>query len=174
MTSRRTRVAADLSAVLTRFGRYGLLLPAFSLVVPAALNVTPAQAHSDFAVDVRGGFNADKEEGLLGAGVLTGVGASWDFNPNVEWTMVPNGSYFTVNGDFHHDFYSSSSGPAFWLGAGPALAVWRRDVGKDDTHFGVNLFGGVGATQGSFRPYGQAKFMIADASEFSLAVGARF
>lgn len=124
MTSRRTRVAADLTAVLSRFGRYGLLLPVFPLVVPAALTVSPAHAHSNFAVDVRGGFNADKEEGLLGAG--------------------------------------------------PALAVWRHEVGKDDTHFGVNLFGGVGATQGSFRPYGQAKFLIADAAEFSLAVGARF
>ena len=168
MPSRRTRAAASLAAILRNFGRCGLLLPAISLVVPAA------QAESNFAVDVRGGFNADKEEGLLGAGILTGVGEAWDFNPNVEWTMVPNGSYFTVNGDFHRDFYSTSSGAALWLGAGPALAVWRRDVGSDDTRFGVNLFGGIGATHGSFRPYGQAKVMLANASEFSLALGARF
>ena len=55
--------------------------------------------------DLRGGYDADSEEGFVGGGVLTGVGASgrWFANPNAEVVFVDRGNQVNLSGDFHYD-----------------------------------------------------------------------
>lgn len=134
---------------------------------------TPGRANVD--AEVRGGYYTEAEQGFIGGGFLAGIADTWDFNPNLEYVFVDGGSLFTVNADIHKDL-NPGSGPAFWLGAGPALIVSNPDVpGADtDTNIGLNLIGGIGAKSGSIRPFGQAKYTIADDNELSMAFGLRF
>ena len=144
-------------------------------LVAAAMTTmaSPGRAHVD--PELRGGYYTDAEQAFVGGGILTSVAEKWDFNPNLEWVFVDGGNLFTLNADFHRDL-NSGSGPAVWLGAGPALIVSNPDAPDvdTDTNIGLNLIGGVGAKSGSVRPFGQAKYTISDDNEASVAFGLRF
>ena len=144
-------------------------------LVAATMTTTVNTARAHIDPEVRGGYYTDAEGGFLGGGLLTDISSTWYFNPNLEYVFVDGGTLFTVNADVHKDL-NSGSGPAFWLGAGPALIVRDSDVeGADgETDFGLNLIGGIGAKSGSIRPFGQAKYTISDENEASLAFGLRF
>jgi hypothetical protein len=139
----------------------------------AALPAATAEAQWDFGV--RGGYYSDVEEAFLGAELLTPIGpGGWYFNPNVEYVFVDPGDLFSINGDFHYDFWQEGSWNA-WLGAGPGVIF--RDTGRrrgDETDLGLNLLAGIGARQGATRPYLQGKVVFADETEAVLAVGLRF
>jgi hypothetical protein len=135
----------------------------------ALLALVPVAARAGMDVDLRGGYYADSELAYFGGGLLTGVSRNWYFNPNVE---IAPGDLFTVNGDFHYDF-ASTSGASIWAGAGPAILVADRGDGSD-TDVGLNLFMGVGAARGGLRPFGQLKGILADNSQFVLTGGVRF
>ena len=144
-------------------------------LVAATLTTAVSTARANVDAEVRGGYYTDAEQGFLGGGLLMGLAETWDFNPNLEYVFVDGGTLFTVNADVHKDL-NSGSGPAVWLGAGPALIVRDSDVeGADgETDFGVNVIGGIGAKSGSIRPFGQAKYTFSDENEASLAFGLRF
>jgi hypothetical protein len=130
-----------------------------------------APAEPQVAADLRTGYHADAEEGIIGGGINSELGGRWDFNPNLEWVLVDGYDLWSVNADFHRDF--GTSGPALWLGGGPALIV--TDVGPvSDEDLGLNLLGGVGARYGSVRPYAQMKVTLADNSSSALLLGFRF
>lgn len=150
-------------------GRTTLFGIALALVL--ALTPSPAEAQWDFGV--RGGYYSDVEEAFLGVEALTPIGpGGWYFNPNVEYVFVDPGDLWTLNGDFHYDFWQEGSWNG-WLGAGPAVIF--RDVGRhDETDLGLNLFAGIGSSQGAARPYVQGKVIISDDTEAVLAVGLRF
>lgn len=132
---------------------------------------TPAEPHT--AADLRAGYHTDTEEGIIGGGINTDLGGRWDFNPNLEWVLVDGYDLWSVNADFHRDF--SNSGPALWLGGGPAVLVTDFDrPGSGDTDLGLNLLGGIGARTGSVRPYAQMKVTLADNSSSALVLGFRF
>jgi hypothetical protein len=107
--------------------------------------------------------------------VLTQVGNSnhWYFNPNVELAMGNRKDIVTMNGDFHYDLLEGS-GPAVWLGGGPALLVIDREVGSTHTDLGLNVLTGVGKKSGEVRPFAQVKGTMADDSQISIAGGVRF
>lgn len=135
-----------------------------------------AQA-DDMMFGVRAGGYFDAEAGFIGGEVLVPVsGDHWYFNPNLEYVFVDRGDLITFNFDFHYDLPTDDF--YFWLGAGPAILYFNpeRDVFDSDTDIGVNLFVGLGFKVGSGRvvPYVQPKVIIADNSEFALAVGLRF
>ncbi len=139
----------------------------------------PARADGRLMPEVRGGLYTQSSDGFLGGGVLTAISDTWYFNPNAE-VVFGDGSYFTVNADVHKDL-NMSSGPAFWLGGGPAIVVadshdpdLTNNPGDSDLDLGLNLLGGVGAKYGSARPFGQLKYMISDQNQFSMALGLRF
>lgn len=133
---------------------------------------SPAEPHT--SAEVRSGYHLDAEDALIGGGLNTSMGDHWYFNPNLEWVFVEGGDLWSLNADFHRDL--PTSGPAFWLGGGPAILV--RDSGNpdrgDDADFGLNLLAGVGARTGSVRPFGQMKVTLSDNSSSSLAFGVRF
>jgi len=146
-----------------------------SLVIVAI----PVQAHNRLMPEVRGGLYTESSAGFLGGGLLTALSDTWYFNPNAE-VVFADGSYVTINADVHKDL-NMGSGPALWLGVGPALVLANTDnpdlsnnPGHSDTDLGLNLIGGIGAKYGSARPFGQLKYMISDQNQFSMALGLRF
>ena len=151
----------------------------FAMGATAALGLVAATAgvsHAHTDVELRGGYYSDVDEGFVGGGLLTSMGSGWDFNPNLEWVLVENADYMTVNGDVHYDFTRDSSAPAVWAGGGVALLHTETDGPRSvsDTDLGMNLFGGIGAKHGSVRPFFQVKGTLSDESETSLALGLRF
>jgi hypothetical protein len=146
---------------------------ALCLSLIAVLFAFPTPAEPNVAGDLRTGYHADTENGLIGGGINTDLSASWDFNPNLEWVLVDGYDLWSVNADFHRDF--GSTGPALWLGAGPALLVTELDPdGPTDKDLGLNLLGGIGAREGAVRPFAQMKVTVADNAASTLALGLRF
>jgi hypothetical protein len=141
----------------------------------AAMTMITEPTRASVDGEARGGYYIDAEQSFLGGGILTNVTDRWDFNPNLEWVFLDGGTLMTLNADFHRDM-TSGSGPALWLGGGPALIFSDPDVpnADSDTDFGVNLIGGIGARYGSIRPFGQFKYLVSDDNEASVAFGLRF
>ena len=138
------------------------------------LAAAPA-ARADVDVDVRAGIYTDGSNGFLGAGVLWDVGqrGRWFANPNLEYVLVDNGNFFTINGDVHYDFKADAPF-AIWAGGGPAILFSDPEDGDSETDFGLNLLAGIGAKEGSIRPFGQVKLIVADDSQLVFAFGLRF
>jgi len=137
--------------------------------------LVPMAARAGVDADVRAGVYTDADAVSVGGGVLTQVGNSnhWYFNPNVELAMGNRKDIVTMNGDFHYDL-REGSGPAVWLGGGPALLVIDREVGSTHTDLGLNVLTGVGKKSGEVRPFAQVKGTMADDSQISIAGGVRF
>jgi len=143
-------------------------------VAVAILSSLPAAAQADPRFGVRFGYYTEAEDPFLGAEMLFRVVPDIYFNPNVEAVLVDDGHYFTVNGDFHYDFFAGRRTFA-WLGAG--VAVLNTDPGgsaDSDTDFGLNLLAGIGARRGRVIPYAQAKVILKSDTEFAIGVGLRF
>jgi hypothetical protein len=131
-------------------------------------------AHEDGVMfGVRGGYYTKVEKPFLGAELLVRVAPRFYFNPNVEYVFVDNGSYITINGDFHYDFPTHSS-TYVWLGAGPALVRVHPDGAGASTNVAADLLGGIGFRTESVIPYIQVKAIIKSDSLVSIAVGLRF
>lgn len=147
-------------------------------VAVLCLGAPTAQA-ADWDFGLRGGLYMDEPDPFVGIEGLTRIGgSSWFFNPNAELVLVDNGDLATLNADFHYDFDVDSS-IYLWAGGGLALVLQDRDLppgaDDDDTDIGANLLFGVGfKTSGRWRPYVQAKALIADQDQAVLAVGVRF
>jgi len=156
-----------------------LVVTTIPFLLSLVVAVLPARAHDRIAPEVRGGLYTETGDGFLGGGLLTAISPTWYFNPNAE-AVFADGSYVTINADVHKDL-NMGSGPAVWLGAGPALVVANTNdpdltnkPGESDLDLGLNLIGGVGAKYGSARPFGQLKYMVSDQNQFSMALGLRF
>lgn len=145
------------------------------LTVTLLATVAAPAARADVDIDLRAGIYTDGSDGFVGGGVLWDVGKpqSWYANPNLEYVFVDNGDFFTINGDVHYDFKVDEPF-AIWAGGGPAILFSDPDQGDSETDFGVNLLAGLGAKQGSVRPFGQVKLIIADDSQLVFAFGLRF
>jgi hypothetical protein len=148
-----------------------LTFVAMAALASAAVPDARAQVDPDF----RAGIYTDGSNGFIGGGVLWDLGQQgrWYAKPNLEYVLVDNGDFFTLNGDVHYDLDVET--PFFvWVGGGPALLIADPDEGDGDTDFGLNLLAGIGARQGSVRPFGQVKLIVADNSQLVFAVGLRF
>lgn len=144
-----------------------LLLLGIAAALPLPVRADPSR------FGVRLGLYSDAGKPFFGVEGLLRVEKRTYFNPNVEVVLVDNGSYLTLNGDFHWDLTPRRH--YLWLGLGPAL-VWinPRGPGNATTDLGLNLFGGVGFRSGSLLPYMQIKVIVKESSEVSLAAGVRF
>jgi hypothetical protein len=152
-----------------------LVLAAFALAATMVMMVAaPAPGRAGVDADVRAGVFTNADAVGVGAGILTPVGRSnyrWYANPNAE-VALGGDDLVALNGDFHYDV-SHQRTTSVWLGAGPAIIILNHN-GNSDTNLGVNLLAGMGKTQGSVRPYGQIKGVVADNSGVALVGGVRF
>jgi hypothetical protein len=146
-------------------------------VVVALAAFTPAlsDTNSGTTFGFRTGVYTEQSAGFLGGEVLTPLGASWYFNPNLEVALVSSDNdIVTVNGDFHYDFFQDRP---YWVWAGGGPAFIHREVpgAADDNDFGMNFLGGIGwKTTSKVSPYLQAKVTLSNEDEGVLAFGLRF
>jgi hypothetical protein len=141
----------------------------------AALGLGITAAHAATQADLRAGLYPDADGVAMGAGVLTPISSSdrWGFNPNAEFAFGDDRNVYTFNGDVHYSLPVARS-VDYWVGGGPALLVRDPSVGNSNTDVGVNVLMGVGGRQGTVRPFGQLKGVIADDSEVALMGGIHF
>jgi hypothetical protein len=148
-----------------------------AIVGPVALAIGLAastQALCDTTFGVRTGVYTDANAGFLGGEVVTSIGPSWYFNPNLEVAAAGDRDVVTVNGDFHYDFFENR--PYWvWAGGGPAVIHRNMPDESDETNVGANFLGGIGwKTSSKVHPYLQAKVTISETDEAVLAFGLRF
>jgi len=138
----------------------------------ALVGAAPARADTKFGV--RGGYYTDIGEPFVGVELLTRIGHRVYFNPNFEYVFVENATYFTLNGDFHYDFPVAKD-VYVWAGAGLGWSSFDFEgEGNSDNDLVANLLAGAGVNAGRVIPYVQFKLIIADDTEFAIAVGLRF
>lgn len=135
--------------------------------------VGTAAAHT--TADLRAGAYTDANAMAIGGGVVTGLSHSntWMFNPNLEVVFPDGGNMFSMNADFQYQFPGSGS-VGVYAGGGPALLIADPNNGSSQSDGALNLIGGVEGRHGSARPFGQAKAVLSDNSEFVLMGGVRF
>jgi hypothetical protein len=156
--------------------RTALCITIFALMCGAAWTIGVGSAMaSGVDTDIRAGVYTDADAVGFGAGVLTPVSSDrrWYFNPNLEVGFGDRENLIAMNGDFHYDF-SQSSSMSVWMGAGPAFLITDPSEGNSRTDVGLNLLTGVGAKNGSVRPFGQLKGIVSDNSQVVLQGGLRF
>jgi hypothetical protein len=144
-----------------------------SLVLVTLL--APVAARAGVDGDVRAAVRTDADQVSVAGGLLTqvGSGSRWYFNPNLEVATGDRENIVAMNGDFHYDL-NQGSGPAFWVGAGPALMVVDPEGRDSQTDLGLNVLTGIGKKRGDVRPFAQLCGTVADDSRVTLAGGIRF
>ena len=149
---------------------------ALATLAAAAAFLRPASSKAD-DVGFRMGYYFDAEAFSLGMGLLHSLDSAgeWYFNPNAEVAMGDERNMGMLNADFHYDF-DTQSDTAVWVGAGPALLINdpERDGADTDVDPALNMFVGVGAKTGNYRPFAQLKGIMSDNSDVGLSVGIRF
>lgn len=146
----------------------------FALLLLVFCTATTVYADSGSFFGLRAGYYTDVEEAFVGAEYLTGIAPSIDFNPNIEYVLIDNMTYMTINLDSHYDFYNSRGGFVY-LGAGLGISYFDIEGASDsETDTGLNLFAGAGIARSSVIPYIQAKMIIGDNDEFVIGFGLRF
>ena len=150
---------------------YPRLVTTTALAVLVGL-VSAAPASADTRFGIRGGIYTDPTDAFAGVELLVPISSQIYVNPNVEYIFRDNATYMTFNGDFHYDFHTH--GPYVWIGAGLAV-IYRNPDGPVDsnTDVGANFLFGIGA-KGRVIPYVQAKLIVKDNTQFSIAAGLRF
>ena len=140
-----------------------------------AICAPPAVPAADLDFGARAGAYLDEADPMVGLELLTRLGSSdWFFNPNVEFVFADSRDRFSLNADFHYDFFEQRQ-YYVWAGAGLA-GIWTESAGPQDseTDLGANLLGGIGWKLSGMTPYAQLKIVLADDSEVAAAVGIRF
>jgi len=146
-------------------------------IVPAVLVVglcASTAAAADFKFGARLGYYTDAGEPFLGVEGLFRMAHRIYFNPNLEWVLVDNVKYFTLNADAHYDFPTHGH---YYLWAGGGLAIISVDPDgpvEGNTDLGVNFLAGIGLKRKGLIPYFQAKLIAKDGTEFVIAFGVRF
>jgi hypothetical protein len=146
-----------------------------SISALAAFAMASAAQADDTKVGVRAGYYTKIKEPFVGVELLTRVANRVYFNPNFEYVFVDGAKYFTLNGDFHYDFPTGGNDVYVWIGAGLGWSSFDPEGPENsDNDLVANVLGGIGFNAGEVIPYVQAKAIIQEDTEFSIAVGLRF
>ena len=128
-----------------------------SLVALTGLAAPARAADLDLRVGAYTGPDFDKP--FAGVGLLSHLGGSLYFNPNVEYVFVDNAKFGTLNFDVHYDLPTHGH-PYLWVGGGLALAHTDLDgPGGNETKPRANLLAGLGFHTGGAVPYVQVKYL---------------
>lgn len=152
-------------------------LPVFLLL--ATLAVPVDEANAQFQLGIRGGYDLDVDEALIGAEARFGLN-----NPSFPLIIAPAFDYFFTDdvGGRERSFYALDLNLLYPFGinnqtftpyAGAGLGIGLGDL--VDTDLGVNLLGGATFGFGNIRPYVQARLKFgADRDLASLQGGVLF
>ena len=135
------------------------------------LSVSGAGAQATTHVGMRIGYNFDFDEVLFGANLTVPMTSIIEFYPSLEIYAPESGNRLGFNGDVKVMLpRSSAMAPQLYGGGGLGIVnVNQGDVSKTD--IGVNLLFGIESRIGWMHPYGEAKLLIYDRTQFALIGG---
>jgi hypothetical protein len=111
---------------------------------------------------VRGGYNFDAEDALIGVQAHFPLSASIEFYPSFDYYFVDGGNLLGFSGDLKF----RTPGAPLYLGGGVNLL---HSSGNSDT--GFDLFGGVETRYGQTHPFIEGRFLMHDNSSFQVLFG---
>ena len=140
-------------------------VPIFALVV---MLLSAGDAHAQFQLGVRGGYDLETEDPLLGVEARFGLN-----NPSFPLIIAPAFDYYFLDSD-RVNFYALDLNLLYpfginnrsftpYAGAGLGVGFTSVDVGRDtesDTDLGVNLVGGAVFGFSRLRPFIQARLKL--------------
>lgn len=135
------------------------ILTAVVLLASVAAVERAAAQRAHFGV--RGGYNFDAEDGLIGAQLHFPLSSSIEFYPSFD--------YYFADGDvlgFSGDLKFRTPGTPLYLGGGLNLL---HSSGNSDT--GFDLFAGVETRYGQTHPFIEGRFLVHDNSSFQVLFG---
>jgi hypothetical protein len=145
---------------------------ALGLVLLAAL---AAAAPASAQIGLRGGVSGEPSQFFVGVHYETDPFADrLRFRPNAEAGFGDNLTLVALNFEFIWDFPIRRQPWAVYVGAGPAVNIYRWDRGNrsdSNTEPGLNFLFGLGHRDGFF---GELKIGAIDSPEVKFAVGYTF
>ena len=135
------------------------LMPMALAVLLALAGLAAPVGAADLDLRVGAYTGPDFDKPFAGVGLLSHLGGSLYFNPNVEYVFVDHAKFGTLNFDVHYDLPTGGR-PYLWLGGGLALAHTDLDgPGGNETKPRANLLAGIGFRTGGSVPYVQVKYL---------------
>ena len=127
-------------------------------------------AHGLFGI--RTGLYEEIDEMYLGAEWMHRASERIEFNPNLEYVIIPESRYVALNWDANYNLVNSKTG---FIEAGGGLAlIFINDeaLEKDEMELGINTALTAGLViHGRYLPYVQAKYVFNNAIKNQLVVG---
>lgn len=147
-----------------------LILGALLVHLPGWISKAGAQIGLD--VTARTGYYTENNDVFLGSGLNLNI-ATISVCPNLEYVLVDNGDFYTLNLDGHLNLVTPP-GTALWIGLGLARLYYNPDNGSSTRESGMNLLAGFELKMIPLRPYVQGKFIVGDNSQFVIGAGIVF
>ena len=140
------------------------------LTAIACLAASNAMAQTGFGL--RAGVTADPNQFHFGAHFVSDpLISNLTFRPNLEIGVGSNTTTVAANFEFAYGIQIPKTPASVYLGAGPALNVFRHHEGNTDTGGGFNVLLGLEHKKGLF---GELKVGALDSPELKFTVGYTF
>jgi hypothetical protein len=133
--------------------------------------------HSGMEIGARAGYGINPDQFVFGAqAVSRRMSYGVRLAPSVDLGFGDNATTYLLNLDVQ--FLSSrfpKSSSAFYVGAGPAIAIIDVNNFGSDTEIGINIVGGLKLPMGSGNWYNlEGRFGIGDVPDFRILFGVLF
>jgi hypothetical protein len=142
------------------------LAGSFAAMLLAAVS---AGAQTSTHVGMRVGYNFRTEEALFSGNLTVPMTNRIEFYPSIDIYTPNTGNRMGFNGDVKLTF-PTNPGPQFYVGGGVGI-VNRNQRNVSNTDIGANLLMGLESRTGWIHPFGEAKVLIHDRTQFQLIGG---
>jgi hypothetical protein len=139
------------------------------LALAVAITPIAARGQASTHVGMRIGYNFAHDEALLSANLTVPMTSRIEFYPSLDIYTPERGNRIGFNGDVKVLLPARSSMQMY---AGGGLGIVNRNEGDfSNTDLGANLLFGIESRVGWIHPFGEAKLMLHDRSQFQLIGG---
>ncbi len=144
--------------------KLGIILPLLFLLTGSVF------AHGLFGIKT--GLYEEIDEMYIGAEWMHSASDKIEFNPGLEYVLIPESRYVSLNWDAHYNLIDSKTG---FIEAGGGLAlIFINDeaLEKDEMELGLNTALTAGLIiHGRYLPYVQIKYVFNNNIEHQLVAG---
>ncbi len=132
-----------------------------------------AQDKTQFGVGLA--YGSDSDVGF-DVRILLPVGSIRNFaiTPSLDYFLVDNGTFFTLDGNINYTFLPFSRGGGIYGLGGLDLAISKPKGFNSQTELGINLGGGIRGDAGPVTLFGELKFVLGDFDQVVLSGGLYF
>jgi hypothetical protein len=150
----------------------GSIVRLVSIIAALAITSTSALAQASTHVGTRIGYNFQTDEVVLSGNLTVPISTRIEFYPSLELYMPDRGNKIGFNGDVRVFLPTRA---IYDLYAGGGLGIVNQNLGEiSNTDVGINLLFGIESRVGRIHPYGEAKLLIHDDTQFVLLAGVNF